>query len=100
MTDQLDERRAQPRPVQGVFVLLDVPLGGAALVLEPHHPVGLHEQVGDDEAYTGEQRARRPFDPGADPAGLAPALPLIPEILVEPLDPGLQRTAYRGGQPM
>ena len=35
----------QSRPVEGVFAFLDVLLGGAALVIEPHHPVWLHRQV-------------------------------------------------------
>jgi len=57
--------------------------GGAALVVQAHHPVGLHRQVGDDEADTGEQRARVPLEPGDDTAGLVPALRLIREVLVE-----------------
>lgn len=47
------------------IALFDVLLGGAApLVVEPHHPVRLHRQVGDDEADTREQFARMPFDLG------------------------------------
>ncbi len=40
----------QPRPAEGVFAFLDVLLGGAALVVEPHHPVRVHGQIGNDEA--------------------------------------------------
>lgn len=36
----------QPRPPEGDFAFFDVLLGGAALVMEPHHPVRLHQQVG------------------------------------------------------
>jgi hypothetical protein len=44
----------QPGPAEGVIAFLDMLLGGAALVIEPHHPLGLHGQVGDDEAHTGK----------------------------------------------
>ncbi|MCK9991773.1 MAG: hypothetical protein Dbin4_00293 [Alphaproteobacteria bacterium] len=44
----------QPRPVEGVFALLDVLLGRAALIVEQHHPIRLHGQVGDDEANLWE----------------------------------------------
>jgi hypothetical protein len=57
-------------------------LGGAALVVEPHHhPVRLHRQVGDDEADTREQLARMPFDLGNHTARLVPGRGLILEVL-------------------
>jgi hypothetical protein len=36
--------------VEGVLALLDMLLGGAALIVEPHHPIRFHRQVCDDEA--------------------------------------------------
>jgi len=82
----------QPRPAKGILALLDVLLGGAALVVEPHHPVWFHRQVGDDEADFGEQLARMPFDLGDHPARLVPRRRLILEVLVEALDLGLRRS--------
>ena len=70
----------QPRPVEGVFAFLDVLLGGAAPVIEAHHPVGFHRQVGDDEADTREQLARVPFDLGDHTALLVARRGLIVEI--------------------
>jgi hypothetical protein len=46
--------------------------GGAALVVEAHHPVRVHRHIGDDEAHFWEQLARMPFDLGGDTAGLVP----------------------------
>lgn len=43
----------QRRPAEGVFALLEEPLGGATLAVESHHPIGLHGQVDDDEADAG-----------------------------------------------
>ena len=45
----------QPRPVEGVFTFLNVLLGGAALVVEAHHPVRVHRHIGDDKADLWEQ---------------------------------------------
>ena len=45
----------QPRSAEGVFALLDVLLLCAALVIEQHHPIRLHRQVGDDETHAGEE---------------------------------------------
>lgn len=70
----------------GLSALLDVLLGGAALVSEPHHPFWLHGQVGDGDAQPGEKLARMPFDLGDDAALIRPALRLIVEIPVEALD--------------
>ena len=88
----------QPRPVEGILALLDVLLGRAALIVEPHHPIRVHRQVGDDEAHAGEQLARMPFDLGNHPAWLVPALRLILEVLVEPLDLDLRGVPDRPGQ--
>jgi hypothetical protein len=33
--------------------LLDMLLGGAALIVETHHTIRFHGQVGDDEAHAG-----------------------------------------------
>lgn len=57
--------------------LLEMLLGGATLIAEPHHTVRLHRQVGDDEAGMREQLVRMPFDFGDYPALLIPALRLI-----------------------
>jgi hypothetical protein len=48
--------------MKGILALLDVLLCHAALIVEPHHPVWLHRQVGDDEAHTGEELTWMPFD--------------------------------------
>ena len=90
----------QPRPVEGVLAFLDMLLGGAALVIEPHHPVGLHRQVGDDEAHAGKQLTRMPFDLRGDPALLVPGCGLILEILVEPLYLGQRGSPYGPHQPV
>ena len=90
----------QARPAEGVFAFLDVLLGGAALVVEPDHPVWLHRQVGDYEADTREQFARVPFDLGDDAAFLVPGRRLILEVLVEALDLGQRRPPDRARQPM
>jgi hypothetical protein len=63
-------------------------LGGAPLIVEPHHPVRVHRQVGDYEAHAGEQLARGPLDFGNHPAWFVPTLRLILEILMETLDLG------------
>ncbi len=68
--------------------LIDVLLGGAALIIEPHHLVRLHRQVGDDEADTREQLVRMPFDLGDHTALIVPRRRLIFEVLEEPLDLG------------
>jgi len=46
--------------------------GGAALVVEAHHLVWLHGQVGDDEAEPWEKLAQMPFDLGDYTAGIVP----------------------------
>src|SRR3546814_8849532 len=85
---------------KGIFSFLDVRLCGAALVVEPHHPVWLHRQVGDDEADFGEQLARMPFDLGDDAARLVPGRRLILEVLEEPFDLGQRRPSHGPCQPM
>ena len=67
----------QPRPAKGILAFLDVLLGGAALIIEPHHPIRLHGQVGDDEADLWKQLARVPFDLGDHTARLVPGCGLI-----------------------
>lgn len=83
--------------MEGVFAFLDVLLGGAALVVEAHHPVWFHRQVDDDEADFGEQVARVPFDLGDRPARLVPGCRLILEVFVEALDLGLRWDDPRAG---
>ena len=90
----------QPRPAEGILALLDVLLGGATLVVELHHPVGFHRQVGDDEAHAGEELARMPFDLGDDTALLLLALRPVVEILVEPVHLGQRGSPYRPRQPV
>ncbi len=85
---------------QGVFAFVDVLRGGAALVVEPHHPVRHHRQVGDDEAITREQFARMPFDFRDYPALLDPGRRLIPEALVEAFDLGQRRPTHGAAQSM
>ena len=86
--------------MEGVFAFLDVLLGGAALIVKPHHPVRLHRQVGDDEADLRKQLARVPFDLGDNTAFLAPGRRLIVEILEEPFDLGQRRSPHGPRQPM
>ena len=74
-----------------MLALLDVLLGGAAPVVEPHHPVRVHREFGDDEANTRKQLSRVPFDLSDHPARLVPGRRLILEVLVEPLDLGQGR---------
>ena len=62
----------QARPAEGVFALCDVLLCGAALIVEPHHPIRVNRQVGDDEANAGERPAGMPFNLGDDAPLLAP----------------------------
>ena len=90
----------QPRSMEGVFAFLDVLLGGAALRVKPHHPFGLHRQVGDDDTRAGEQLTRMPCELGDHPARALPALGLILEILAEPLDLCLRGARDRSGQPV
>jgi hypothetical protein len=90
----------QPRPVEGVFAFFDVLLGGAALVIEAHHPVGFHLQVGDDDTLAGEQFARMPFDLGNHSARDLPGLRLIVEIDEKPLDLGQRGPPHGPRQPM
>jgi hypothetical protein len=75
-------------------------LGGAALVVEAHHPVRVHGQVGDDEADFWEQLARTPFCLGGDTAGLVPGCGLILEVVIEALDLGWRGAAEGAGQLM
>ena len=91
---------ARACPAKGEFALFDVLLCGAALVAEPHHPVWLHLQVGDDEADTREQLARIPFDLGDDAALLVPGRRLILEVLVEAFDLGQRRPPHGARKPM
>ena len=83
-----------------MLALLDVLPGGAALVIEPNHPVWFHRQVGDNETHTGEQLTRVPFDPGDDAALLVPGRRLIVEIHEEPLHPGPGGPPHGPHQPM
>ena len=84
--NRLHDSRVQ---LKAYLPILDRLLGSAALIIEPHHPVWLHRQIGEDEADAGEQLARMPFDLGYHAARLVPALRLILEVLVEPLHLGL-----------
>ena len=64
-------------PIDCLPACLDMPFGGAALVVEPNGPVRLHRRVGDHEAdlweaYLREQVTRMPFDPGDDPPWFVP----------------------------
>ncbi len=60
------------RPIDRLPSFLDMPFGGAALVVESNNPVRLHRRVGDHEAYLWEADLREqvtpmPFDLGDDP---------------------------------
>src|SRR3546814_19250709 len=99
-TDTLFPYTTLFRSAKGIFAFLDVLLCGAALVVEPHHPVWLHRQVGDDEADFGEQLARMPFDLGDDAARLVPGRRLILEVLEEPFALGPRRPSHGPCQPM
>gem|GEM_PF-2606171 len=90
----------QPCPTKGMLAFLDVLLGGAALVVEPHDPVRVHGHVGDDEADTRKQLARMPFNLGDHPARLVPGRRLIFEVLVEALDLGQGTPPHGPFQPM
>jgi hypothetical protein len=74
--------------VEGILALLEVLLGPAALIVEPHHPIRVHRQVGDDVADLWEHLARMPFGLRDGPALLIPGCGLILEILLEALDLG------------
>ncbi len=67
----------QSCPVDRVLAFLDVLLCRAALIIEAHDPFGVHRQVGDDEADTGEQLSGGPFDLCDDTAGVVPGRRLI-----------------------
>lgn len=75
--------------MEGIFAFLDLLLGRAALIVEPHHPTRLHGQVGDGEADHRKQLARVPFDLGDNTARLVPGCGLILEDVVEALPLGL-----------
>ena len=60
--DVVEPPARQPRPAEGILAFLDMLLGGATLIVEAHHPAGLHRKVGDDEAQAGEQLPRMPLD--------------------------------------
>ena len=77
-----------------MLAFFDVLLSGAALVVEPHHPVRVHRQFGDDEANTRKQLSRVPFDLGDHPARLVPGRRLILEVLVEAFDTVLRRSPH------
>ena len=62
----------QARPPNRVLALLDVLLGGAALIVECDDPFSGTAQVGDNEADARIQFARMPFDLGDDATGLCP----------------------------
>jgi len=79
----------QPCPAEGILALFDVLLGRAASVVVAADLIGLHGQVGDDEAHAGKQLARMPFDLGDDAAHLVPGRSLILAVLVKALDLGL-----------
>jgi len=55
-----------------VFAFLDVLLRFASLIVEGHHLLGWAAQIGDDEADTGNQFPRMPFNLGNDTAFLVP----------------------------
>ena len=88
------------RPAKGAIAFLDVLFGGAALVVEPYHPVWLHRHVDDDDADTRKPLARMPFDLGDHPARLVPGRRRILEVLVEPLDLGQGMPPRGPYQPM
>ncbi len=46
------------RPIDRLPSFLDMPFGGAALVVEPNDPGRLHRRVGDHEAYLREADLR------------------------------------------
>ena len=79
----------QPCPAEGILALFDLLLGRASSVVVAGDLIGLHGQVGDDEAHAGEQLARMPLDLGDDAARLVPGRSLILEVLVKALDLGL-----------
>ncbi len=77
-----------------------MPLGCASLVKEPHNPVRLNRQIGDDETHTGEQLGRVQIDLGNDTAWLVPGRRLIVEILEEAFDFGQRGPPYGPRQPV
>ena len=58
----------QPCPVEGVFALLDVLLGGAELIVKPQHPIRLRRQVATLIRFPTAQRggAKRVSGPDFD----------------------------------
>ena len=74
----------QARPPNRVLALLDVLLGGAALIVECDDPFSGTAQVGDSEADARIQFARMPFDLGNHAGGLCPTCGLIAEARVIP----------------
>lgn len=76
----------QPCPVEGILALFDVLLGRGASVVVASDLIGLHGQVGDNEAHAGEQLARMPLDLGDDAGRLVPGRSLILEVLVKARD--------------
>jgi hypothetical protein len=55
-------------------------LRGAALIVEGDNALGRACQVGDDEADPRIKLARMPLDFRHHPAGLLPALRLVPKL--------------------
>lgn len=76
----------QARPVEGVFALLDILFGLAALVVELCDILWFISHVGHDKAHARKQFVGMPFYLCDHAARLAPALRLIVEILIEAFD--------------
>jgi len=89
----------EPRPADGVLAFADVLLGGAAAVVEPADPLGVHRQVGHDEAHTWEYLAGAPLDLRHQAARLVPVLRMILEVLVDAADV-FGRATDQAPQPM
>lgn len=73
----------QARPVDRLLTFFDVLLGGATLIVEMDDPVGVHRQVGHDEADAREQLAGMPLNLGNNALVFVPRRRLIIEIAVE-----------------
>jgi len=74
----------QARPTNRVLALLDMMLGGAALIVECDDPFSGTAQVGDNEADARIQFAQMPFDLGNHAAGLCPTCGPIAEARLIP----------------
>ena len=68
--------------MRGLLAFLDPLLGGPALVVKPHDGTIGEREIRDDRADTREQLTYMVLDFRHDPSGRAPALRLIPDIVV------------------